>query len=73
MKSNVIPKSVYPTSQKQVPGPVLSPLSYFQSESPAVSGKDIRYLDFEESMPILLRLSREPSFVDEMRKVQSLS
>jgi hypothetical protein len=37
-----------------------------------VSGKDPRLATLDEAMPVLLRLSREPSFIDEMNKVSSL-
>ncbi|KAF9451997.1 hypothetical protein P691DRAFT_756746 [Macrolepiota fuliginosa MF-IS2] len=56
-------------NQEQLPGRTLS-RPYVQPEGLTASGQDIRLLDFDESMPLLLRLSRETSFIDEMKKIK---
>ncbi|KAF5363853.1 hypothetical protein D9756_000593 [Leucocoprinus leucothites] len=42
----------------------------FQRDALAVPTKDLRLLSFEESMPILLRLSRDSAFVEEVKKIK---
>lgn len=45
--------------------------SFPHQDAPPLSGKDLRTADLDEAMPVLLRLAREPSFMDEMNKVSS--
>lgn len=60
-----------PTSHSTSLEPVQSqpPYTELTGSHSAISEKDVHSLDFDESLPILLRLSRDPSFVNEMQKV----
>ncbi|KAF7776122.1 hypothetical protein Agabi119p4_4515 [Agaricus bisporus var. burnettii] len=44
--------------------------SFPQRDAPSLSEKDLRFVDLDDAMPILLRLSREPSFIDEIKKIK---